>query len=68
MDVKTIINETLDRIQERERLNDQALARKLDVDPATIWRWRNGDVGKAAVILLPLVIHEQLSPIAEAVA
>ena len=32
----------------RERLTEQALARKLDVDPATIWRWRNGDVGKAA--------------------
>jgi transcriptional regulator with XRE-family HTH domain len=65
MDVKTLINETLDRIQERERLTDQALARKLDVDPATVWRWRNGDVGKAATILLPLV-HQQRSEIVEA--
>lgn len=67
MDVKTIINETLDRIQERERLNDQALARRLDVDPATVWRWRNGDVGKAAAILLPLVVHEHRSPVAEVI-
>ena len=66
MDVKTIINETLDRLQERERLTDQALARKLDVDPATVWRWRNGDVGKAAAILLPLV-HKQRSDVVEVV-
>lgn len=59
MDARTIINEVLDRIQDRERLTDQALARKLQVDPATIWRWRNGDVGKAASILLPLVLLEQ---------
>lgn len=57
MDVRTIINDTLDRIQERERLNDQALARRLEVDPVTVYRWRKGDVGKAASILIPLVVE-----------
>jgi transcriptional regulator with XRE-family HTH domain len=53
-DIKIVINELLDRIQEREKLNETELARYLKVDPATVWRWRNGDVGKAASILLSL--------------
>jgi DNA-binding transcriptional regulator YiaG len=58
MDVRTVVNETLDRIQQRERLNDQALARRLNVDPATIWRWRKGGLGKAAITLIPLLLNE----------
>lgn len=58
-DVRVIVNETLDRIRARERLSEEGLARKLDVDPATIYRWRRGDLGKAATTLIPLVLVEQ---------
>ena len=54
-DAREIVNSLLDRIQEQERLNDEALARKLGVDPVTIYRWRKGGIGKAASILIPLV-------------
>lgn len=59
-DAREIVNTMLDRIQERERLTEQALARKLNVDPVTIYRWRKGDIGKAASILIPLMMVEQV--------
>lgn len=58
-DVRVIVNETLDRIRARERLSEEGLARRLEVDPATIYRWRRGDLGKAATTLIPLVLVEQ---------
>lgn len=58
-DAREIVNSLLKRIQERENLNDEALARKLSVDPVTIYRWRKGGIGKAASILIPLVLGEQ---------
>ena len=57
-DAREIVNTLLRQIQERENLNDEALARKLDVDPVTIYRWRKGGIGKAASILIPLVLSE----------
>ncbi len=58
-EARDIVNTVLDRIQQQERLNDEALARKLGVDPVTIYRWRKGGIGKAASILIPLILVEQ---------
>lgn len=58
-DLTTLINQALDRLKQRERLNETALAQRLDVDPATIWRWRRGEVGAAATVLLPLVVETE---------
>ena len=62
MSATLIINETLDRIQKRRNIGVGALASELGVDPATIWRWRQGDIGKAAAILIPLIVKEQPQP------
>lgn len=32
------------------------------IDPATIWRWENGDTGKAASILIPLCLEAEREP------
>lgn len=54
-----LVNEALDSLMRRRKLSVAALADELQVDPATIWRWRQGDLGKAASILIPLVITEK---------
>lgn len=61
-DLRTIINDCLDRLQEREKLNETALAQRLDVDPATLWRWRRGEVGKSAEILIPIIVANTMAP------
>ena len=55
---EAIVNQLLNRIRERERLSEQGLAERLKVDPATVYRWRKGDLGKAASTLLPLLAEE----------
>lgn len=41
--------------QERGLPSDKALADALGIDPVTLWRWKEGDVGRAAAILVPLI-------------
>jgi transcriptional regulator with XRE-family HTH domain len=36
------------------------------IDPVTLWRWENGDTGKAANILIPLVVRAQQQLIEQA--
>lgn len=64
----TLVNEALDQLMRRRNISVAALAAELDVDPATIWRWRQGDLGKAASILIPLVISEKIGSDPEKVA
>lgn len=56
-----LVNEALDQLMRRRNISVAALAAELDVDPATIWRWRQGDLGKAASILIPLVVSEKVN-------
>lgn len=54
LELKTIINEVLNDIRRREELEtDVALAAHLQVDYTTIYRWRKGEIGEAARILIP---------------
>jgi transposase-like protein len=55
-----LVNEALDQLMRRRNIGVAALAEELDIDPATLWRWRQGDLGKAASILIPLVVSEKL--------
>lgn len=62
-DTKIIVNATLDRQRNELRLTEGELAERLGVDPVTLWRWRSGkSLGKAAQILIPLVIARNENP------
>jgi hypothetical protein len=53
-----LINRALDLFSAEQKLDGPAaLARELDVDPATIWRWRRAEIGKGCKKLIPLVDH-----------
>lgn len=57
-DIKTLVNELLDEIREREGItSDEALGRRLDVSGQAIYRWRKGQIDKIAKALLPYVVE-----------
>lgn len=56
-----VINRVLDEVCQEEDLNEQELASRYDVSRVTIWRWRQGEVGKAADTLIPLILKKYKS-------
>lgn len=54
-DIQQVINAVLDRVRQERNLTDDQLAAELGVEESTIWRWRCGQVGKSARILIPLI-------------
>ena len=55
-EVGQIIREALTFARQQRGLrSDKALADQIGIDPVTLWRWTQGDVGRAAEILVPLV-------------
>ena len=68
MDATVIVNTLMRRIKDREGLTDEKLAERLGIDRATLYRWRKGDIGKPATILIPLILEEQRTAEVEQVA
>jgi transcriptional regulator with XRE-family HTH domain len=68
VDATNIVNALMRRIKEREGLTDGELADRLGIDRATLYRWRKGDIGKPATILIPLVLAEHQATELEQVA
>jgi transcriptional regulator with XRE-family HTH domain len=61
-EVTTLINEILDRVRQERVLSETGLAEHLNIDPSTLWRWRNGErLCKSTEILLPLAINHRQS-------
>lgn len=54
--ITEIINDILDQVRQENGLKELELAVRYEVDRSTVYRWRKGDVGKAAAILIPLII------------
>jgi hypothetical protein len=61
--VGELIRQVFDRAKQQRNLpSDRALADELGIDPVTLWRWTQGDVGRAAQILVPLVLETTEAP------
>ena len=59
-DIVTIVNQTLDLVRQQQKItSDNALAKHLQVSDLAIYRWRNGELPKAARILIPLIISQR---------
>ena len=55
-EVGRIIRDAMTYARDQRGLrSDKALADQLGIDPVTLWRWTQGDVGRAAEILVPMV-------------
>lgn len=57
-----IINKALDMAGKETGLKKSKLAESFGVARSTIWRWRQGDVGEAASILIPLILKIGVAP------
>lgn len=68
MEAAAIVNDLIRRMKERERLTDGQLAERLGIDRATLYRWRKGDIGKPASILIPLVAADRQEADTELIA
>lgn len=63
LDLVPLINAALDRVRhERGITNDKALGEALKVSNAAIYYWRQGDLGKSARVLIPLLLREYGTP------
>lgn len=60
-DVIEFINQILDEECQVRGLKDSELAETHGVDRSTLWRWRHGDAGKAAAVLIPLIMKRVTS-------
>lgn len=61
--VGAIIRHALTYERERRGLStDRALADELGIDPVTLWRWTQGEIGRAAEILVPIVAAANRTP------
>ena len=57
----TSVNSALDRVRLEKRLtSDSSLADELGVSDLTIYRWRHGQIGKAARVLIPIILRHHL--------
>jgi hypothetical protein len=63
----TIVNDLLDREKARYRLDEAGLAAHLNVSRATVYRWRQGDIGLLPRVLLPRAFPAPAAPSAETV-
>jgi transcriptional regulator with XRE-family HTH domain len=56
----SLVNQILDQLANAEGLTtERELARRIGVTEMSIFRWRRGEIGKAARLLLPLAIGQQ---------
>jgi ribosome-binding protein aMBF1 (putative translation factor) len=52
-----LLNTILDTIRQEHGLtSDEALRQHLKVSDLTIYRWRRGEMGKSARVLIPLIV------------
>lgn len=57
-DIKSLVNELLDEIREREGItSDEALGRHLGTTGQAIYRWRKGQIDNIARALLPYALR-----------
>lgn len=62
-DLTPIINTVLNRARlDFGVTNDKDLGKALGASNAAIYFWRNGDVGKSARILIPLILQHYQEP------
>lgn len=53
-----LVNTILDTIRQEQGLaSDEALRKYLDVSDLTVYRWRRGEMGKSARVLIPLIVN-----------
>jgi transcriptional regulator with XRE-family HTH domain len=63
-ELATLVTSTLERVRRERGRTWEQLAVDFGVDSATLWRWRQGDVGPSARILIPLVAEQCRAEIA----
>lgn len=54
-DLAVLVSTILERVRRERGRTWEQLAVDFGVDSATLWRWRQGDVGPSARILIPLI-------------
>lgn len=64
--VTSLIRAALARQRQQNGWTKEQQAAHYEIDPATIWRWENGDTGKAASILIPLCLEAERESIEQA--
>lgn len=57
--VRALVKAALNYQKETSGKTWQKLADDLEIDQATLWRWRDGDVGRASRILVRLIVEAQ---------
>lgn len=66
LNITDLIRAALARQRRANGWTKEQQAAHHDVDPVTIWRWENGDTGKAASILIPLILEAERETIEQA--
>lgn len=65
-ELAALIREALASERRTHGWTKEQQAQHYNIDPVTLWRWENGDTGKAATILIPLVRNMNLASVDQA--
>lgn len=66
IDLVPLIRAALARHRRMNGWTKEQQAEQYDIDPATIYRWEKGDIGKGPAILIPLILEAERETIEQA--